>query len=137
MDRPHYFVCHIKRARFGGGCSCSAFASERAALDLLIQIIRTVIPLAAAAQPTTAALAVAAAALGDIMLALGTRPLLAKPMNDTMRAKLEERALTDDAISRISADAFEAAVLALAKAGHPNTTVFTCDALGEGRLGSL
>lgn len=73
-------------------------------------------------------------ALGDasttfhkIAMAMNARTLLAKGVqNDIIRKKLEENALTDDQITTICAEGFEAAVMALAAAGDKSVTIFEC-----------
>lgn len=79
------------------------------------------------------ALSMACDSLGEIMLALGARPLLLRPIkNETLRAGVAARGRTDAQLSQIAVDAFEAAALVLAGLGHPGAAVFTC-ATDDGR----
>lgn len=79
------------------------------------------------------ALSAACDSLGEIMLAIGVRSLLLRPIkNETLRAGVAARGRTDAQLSQIAVDAFEAAALMLAGLGHPGATVFTCT-MDDGR----
>jgi hypothetical protein len=71
-------------------------------------------------------LSAACDALGDIMLAIGSRKF-AGIGNETMRAKIAERGLTDEQIGELAARAFERAALVLAEIGYPGATAFSCN----------
>lgn len=74
------------------------------------------------------ALAAAVDALGDVMMAMQARHLLARGCrNDVIRAKLEADAITDEAIGKLASSAFQAGVEALAEAGDPNVSVHRCN----------
>ena len=80
-------------------------------------------------------LSAAVAALGDVMLEMERRRLLADPtMNDRSRSMLQAKALTDEQLGKLASEAFEADALELAKHGYPGAAVFSCSAsdIGEG-----
>jgi len=73
------------------------------------------------------ALRAAGKTFGDMMMALGSRRLLAKGVHlEVVRKKLESQTLTDEALERLAADGFEAACLALRAAGDEDVSVFEC-----------
>jgi hypothetical protein len=73
-----------------------------------------------------AALSAAVDALGDVMLEMQRRSLLARPGNTAREIEiLSKRALTDEELGERTA-AFEAGTTILAAAGHPDACVITC-----------
>lgn len=74
-----------------------------------------------------AALSAAISALGDVMLEMQRRRLLAQQQTPMTRAILSKKALTDEQVGGIASKAFEAGVTALAKIGYPGATVHSCN----------
>jgi hypothetical protein len=79
-------------------------------------------------------LSAAIAALGDVMLEMQRRKLLARPgVSETTRRILVAKSITDEQISDIAAEAFEAGAMELVRRGAPNTTAFICNPSEEPR----
>jgi predicted lactoylglutathione lyase len=74
------------------------------------------------------ALSAAIEALGDVMLEMQRRELLARTVADTKeREMLSSNAMTDEQIGDLSARAFEAGARLLAKVGSPGSAGFSCN----------
>jgi len=74
------------------------------------------------------ALSAATEALGDVMLEMQRRELLERTGTGTRaREMLSSNSMTDEQIGVLSARAFEAGAMVLAKAGHPGAAVFSCN----------
>lgn len=72
-------------------------------------------------------LSAAVSALGDIMLEMQRRRLIARPNLSAKTIELlSAKALTDDQIGTLASGAFESATMHLAGIGHPGCTVFSC-----------
>ena len=79
-------------------------------------------------QVDTTALAAAVEALGNLMHVLNGRRLLARGVrNEVLRAQLTAQDRTDEELLEIASDAFEAATMALAAAGHPGAVHIECN----------
>ncbi len=75
-----------------------------------------------------AALSAAVATLGDVMLEMQRRKLLARPgISAKTREILSEKSMTDAQVGDLAARAFEAGALELAKSKHPGVTAFSCN----------
>lgn len=73
-------------------------------------------------------LSAAIGALGDIMLEMQRRKLLARSGgNATTRRLLEAKSLTDEQIGDLAAKAFEAGAMELARIEYPGATVHVCN----------
>ena len=84
--------------------------------------------------PTADALSAASKALGDIMLEMQRRRLMARgayKMSTPAYDKAVASALTDEQIGSLAAIAFEASVMRLAEIGYPDCTVFVCNPTDE------
>lgn len=73
------------------------------------------------------ALSAAVSALGDVMLEMQRRKLLARNPTGKTRELLSAKSLTDEQIGNLAANAFEAGAMALAAVGHPGAAVFSCN----------
>jgi hypothetical protein len=79
-------------------------------------------------EDTLERLAATVHALGDIMLELQRRVMLARPLASARtRRLLEGKALTDEQLGKRASDAFAAGASALAASGHPGATMRICD----------
>jgi hypothetical protein len=79
-------------------------------------------------------LSAAITALGDVMLEMQRRKLLARPgANETTRRLLGAKSLTDEQIGDLAAKAFEAGAMELARRGHSGSTVHVCNPSEEPR----
>jgi hypothetical protein len=79
-------------------------------------------------------LSAAITALGDVMLEMQRRKLLARPgANETTRRILGAKSLTDEQIGDLAAKAFEAGAIELARRGHPGSTLHVCNPSEEPR----
>lgn len=73
-------------------------------------------------------LSAAISALGDIMLEMQRRKLLARTgASAKTRELLSAKSMTDEQIGDIAAKSFEAGAMELARRGHPGATVFSCN----------
>lgn len=81
---------------------------------------------------TQDALSAAVNALGDVMLEMQRRRLLATARTDKAREFLSKgrkgrAVLTDEQIGTLAANAFEAGAMVLAELGYPGAEVFRCN----------
>lgn len=75
-----------------------------------------------------ASLSAAIDALGDVMLEMQRRKLLARPgASSKTRELLSAKSMTDEQVGDLAARAFAAGAMALARVGYPGTTVFSCN----------
>lgn len=72
-------------------------------------------------------LSAAVSALGDVMLEMQRRKLLAKATTPKAREMLSAKVLTDEQVGDLASNAFEAGAMVLTKVGHRGATAFTCN----------
>lgn len=96
-------------------------------LEPFVEPLRELQQRRAAPEVDNEHLSSAIAALGDIMLEMQRRKLLARPgASAKTREVLSAKSMTDEQVGALASKAFEAGAMELARRGYPGATVFSC-----------